>query len=126
MKRNEEWTASSRPRAQRSTASASVGSTTSLPISAPSSNTSAASERGNPIRQGTGEAGTRPASLERPSRPVGLELVLELLARAEADGVASLDLDRLAGLRIAARARRTLLHDPAAEADDRDLAVLLE
>src|SRR5215204_3759538 len=56
----------------------------------------------------------------------GLDRFLEVLGDAEGDLLRRLDLDRLAGRRVAAHARRTVAHLKNAEARDADLVALLE
>src|SRR5690348_4587539 len=70
---------------------------------------------------GPGSAVTRPI----PS-PEALDGFLEVLGDAEGDLLRRLDLDRLAGRRVAAHARRTVAHLKDAEARDADLVALLE
>src|SRR5262245_65000381 len=65
-----------------------------------------------------------------PDLPVGsdkeLDRFLEILRDAEGDLLRRLDLDRLAGGRVAAHARRTMPHLQDAQARDADLVALLE
>src|SRR5687767_3443306 len=56
----------------------------------------------------------------------GLDRFLEVLGDPEGDLLGRLDLDRLAGRRVAAHARRTVAHLKDAEARDADLVALLE
>src|SRR6266849_1085226 len=69
-----------------------------------------------------------PPSCERgPARTAGaLHRFLELLGGAEGDFLARLDLDRLAGRRVAAHAGGALAHLQNAEAADADAVALLE
>src|SRR3977135_3012362 len=55
-----------------------------------------------------------------------LDCFLEILGDAEGDLLRRLDLDRLAGRRVAAHACRTVAHLKDAEARDADLVALLE
>ena len=70
---------------------------------------------------GPGSAVTRPI----PS-PEALDGFLEILGDAEGDLLRRLDLDGLAGRRVAAHACRTIAHLKDAEARDADLVALLE
>ena len=74
-------------------------------------------------RAGPACAGTRPIFT---SSKKGLDRFLEILGDAEGDLLRRLDLDRLAGRRVAAHARRTIADLKDAEARDADLVALLE
>src|SRR6266542_4172043 len=76
-------------------------------------------------RAGPARAGTRPIFPRRGYRR-GLDRFLEVLGDAEGDLLRRLDLDRLAGGRVAAHARRTIADLKDAEARDADLVALLE
>src|SRR6478736_8672936 len=69
----------------------------------------------------------RLATGTRPIRtPEASDRFLEILGDAEGDLLRRLDLDRLAGRRVAAHARRTIADLKDAEARDADLVALLE
>src|ERR1017187_534787 len=61
---------------------------------------------------------TERGSLESQTAGVSLQALFESLAGAKAHGLGSLDLNRLAGLRIAAHARGALAHAERAEPND--------
>src|SRR3990167_2672125 len=99
--------------------------TSAIPTATRSVSAAMTRRRKSKRRQKEGRARLAPVPA-RSSVGSGLDCFLEILGDAEGNLLRRLDLDRLAGGRVAAHARRTIANLEDAEARNADLVALLE